>query len=155
MVDSVSADFATLHEDAHVEGDKFLMTNYVPMWFACKQHIRITEGPKHLYKQTQLTKFLQEPVLTIARGNISKNAYWAHPEVLLLAMLADQKETICSKAVDKILSLRGGSDHGDDQPRLYEVPVLKFNAKSYTEMIDWKRETIYEIHPIPSLWKDL
>ena len=123
---------------------KFLMTNYVPMWFACKQHIRITEGPKHLYKQTQLTKFLQEPVLTIARDNIAKNAYWAHPEVLLLAMLADQKESIRSKAVEKILSLRGGSDHGDDQPRLYEVPVLKSNANSCTEMIDWKSEAIYE-----------
>ena len=123
---------------------KFLMSNYVPMWFTYKQHTGITEAPKHLYKQTQLMKFLEEPVLSIAKENIARNAYWAHPEVLLLAMLADQKESIRSKAVDKILSVRGDLDYGDSRPRLYEVPVLKFNARSYTEMIDWKTEAIYE-----------
>ena len=51
--------------------------------------------------------------------------------------------------MDKIFSLCRGSDHGDDQPRLYEAPVLKFNDKSYTEMIDWKRETVYE--PVPTV----
>ena len=123
---------------------KFLISNYVPMWFTCKQHVRITDGPKHLYTQTQLTKVLKEPVLSSSRENISWNAYWAHPEVLLLSMLADQSKSIRVKAVDKILSLRGESDQGDDQPRLYELPKLKFDAKSYSEMIDWKTEQISE-----------
>lgn len=123
---------------------KFLISNYVPMWFTCKQHIRITDGPKHLFTQTKLIQVLQEPVLSVAKKNISQNAYWAHPEVLLLAMLADQDKIMRTRAVDKILSLRGDSDQGDDQPRLYEVPQLKFNAKCYADMIDWKIEKIYE-----------
>ena len=123
---------------------KFLMSNYIPMWFSCKQHVRITDGPKHLFTQTQLIQVLEEPVLSIAKGNIAQNAYWAHSEVLLLSMLADQSKDIRAKAVDKILKLRGDSDQGDDQPRLYEVPKLRFNAKDYTEMIDWKKEKIYE-----------
>ena len=123
---------------------KFLMTNYVPMWFTFKQHSKITDAPKHLYTQTQLLKHLQEPVLSIARDNIARNAYWAHPEVLLLSMLADEKKSIRSKAVDRILCLRGGADHGDDQLRLYEVPEIQFNARSFDMMIDWKKEMIYE-----------
>ena len=123
---------------------QFLMSNYVPMWFACKQHTRITDGPKHLFNQIKLTKVLKDPVLSIVRENISQNAYWAHPEVLLLAMLADKDTVTRSKAVDRVLLLRGDSDHGDDQPRLYHVPLLKFTAKSYPDMIDWKAEDIYE-----------
>ena len=93
-------------------------------------------------------------MISIAKENIARNAYWAHPEVLLLAMLADQKESIRSKAVDKILCVRGDSDYGDSRPRLYEVPVLKFNARSYTEMIDWKTEAIYEPVLTVSMSKD-
>ena len=123
---------------------KFLVSNYVPMWFACKQHVRITDGPKHLHTQRKLLKVVKEPVLSIAKKNIAQNAYWAHPEVLLVAMLADKNQSIRSKAVEEIIKLRGDSDLGDDQPRLYHVPQLKFTAKCYSEMIDWKLEVIYE-----------
>ena len=50
---------------------KFLMTSYVAKWFACKQNHRINEGHKHLYTQTKLTKFLEDPVLTITRSRLS------------------------------------------------------------------------------------
>lgn len=123
---------------------KFLVSNYVPMWFACKQHVRITDGPKHLHTQLKLLKVVKEPVLSIAKQNIAQNAYWAHPEVLLVAMLADNSKSIRSKAVEEVLKLRGDSNLGDDQPRLYEVPQINFNAKCYSGMIDWKMEVIYE-----------
>ena len=94
---------------------KFLISNYVPMWFACKQHTRITDGPKHLFNQIKLIKLLKDPVLSIVK-----------------------------EAFERILLLRGDQDVGDDQPRLYLVPQLQFNAKSYTAMIDWDAEEIYE-----------
>ena len=59
-------------------------------------------------------------------------------------MLADQSQTIRTKAVEEILKLRGDADLGDDKPRLYEVPQLRFQAKSYTGMIDWKTENVSE-----------
>ena len=95
---------------------QFLMSNYVPMWFACKQHTRITDGPKHLFNQIKLIKLLNDPVLSIVKENIAQNAYWAHPEVLLLSMLADKEAVTRSKAAERILLLRGGQDLGDDQP---------------------------------------
>ena len=87
-----------------------------------------------MFTQLNLTKLLKEPVLSIARQNIAQNAYWAHPEILLVSMLADQSKTIRTKAVEEILKLRGNADLGDDKPRLYEVPHLQ--AKSYTEIIE-------------------
>jgi hypothetical protein len=53
---------------------QFLMSNYVPMWFACKQHTRITDGPKHLFNQIKLIKLLKDPVLSIVKENIAQNA---------------------------------------------------------------------------------
>ena len=65
-----------------------------------KQKDSIVEAPRHLFSQIELTRLLPKDIQAIARKNIARNAYWAHPEVLLLAMLADQKESIHSKAVD-------------------------------------------------------
>ena len=97
----------------------FLVSNYIPMWFACKQHPKITDGPKQLFNQVKLLKVLKEPVLNIVKENMAQNSYWAHPEVLLLSMLADKNAEIRSNAIEKILHLRGDNDQGDDQPRLY------------------------------------
>ena len=62
----------------------------------------------------------------------------------MLSMLADKDTVTSYKDVDRILVLRGEQDHGNDQPRLFLVPQLQFNAKSYSAMIDWKPEDIYE-----------
>ena len=97
----------------------FLVSNYIPMLFACKQHPTITDGPKQLFNQVKLLKVLKEPVLNIVQENIGQNSYRAHPEVLLLSMLADKNAEIRSNAIEKILHLRGDNDQGDDQLRLY------------------------------------
>ena len=48
------------------------------------------------------------------------------------------------KAVDVILNLRGTQELGDDKPRKFIIPELKFDVASYAEMIDWKKEALYE-----------
>ena len=59
-------------------------------------------------------------------------------------MLTDADQTVRVKAVDVILNLRGTQDLGDDKPRKFIIPELKFDASSYTEMINWKKEALYE-----------
>jgi hypothetical protein len=59
-------------------------------------------------------------------------------------MLTDTDQTVRVKAVDVILKLRGTQELGDDKPRKFIIPELKFDASSYTEMIDWKKEALYE-----------
>ena len=63
------------------------MTNYGPMWFSIKMKPLITDAPKHVFQQMKLLKLLPSHVADIVRPYVSRNAYYAHPENLLLAML--------------------------------------------------------------------
>ena len=122
----------------------FLMVMYIPMWFTLKQKPGIKYGPQHLFKQIQLTKLLKEPVLSIVKHNMSINSYWAQSEILLLSMLADPTKSVRQRAVKQVLQLRGDHDKGDNSPRKFLKPQLKFEAVTYPDMIDWKLEKIYE-----------
>ena len=123
---------------------KFLMTNYVVMWFRLKQKPAIGEAPRHLFSQVQLTNLLPKSTQTIARTNLARNAYWAHPENLLLSMLTDPEEKTRQEAIDRILHIRGEQDKGNNSTRKFIIPVLNFKATTYTELIDWETETLYE-----------
>ena len=130
---------------------QFIMTNYAVMWFTLKQKETIEEAPRHLFKQIQLTNLLPKDIQTIARENIARNAYWAHPENLLLSMLTDNDEKVRQKAVDKIIALRGNEEYGDKNKRRFVIPKLNFAATDYTTMIDWQEETLYEPILVTSL----
>ena len=130
---------------------QFLMTNYTLMWFRIKQKDSIGEGARHLYSQIELTRLLPKDIQNIARENIARNAYWAHPECLLLSMLTDADENVRVMAVEKIKTIRGDRNCGDNYTRRFNIPRLNFNATKYTEMIDWKLEAVHE----PSLTTSL
>ena len=123
---------------------KFLMTNYIVMWFRLKQKPSICEAPRHLFSQIQLLKLLPPQVRSIAKNNIARNAYWAHTECLLLSMLTDSNEKVRSVAVDKILSIKKEQEYGDKSIRKFLIPQLRFDTAGYTEMIDWYSEALYE-----------
>ena len=114
----------------------FLMTNYTVMWFRLKQKASIGEAPRHLFSQIELTRLLPKDTQTIARKNIARNAYWAHPECLLLSMLTDTDEKVREIAVDKIKATRSDSEFGDSYNRKFIIRILNFQATNYTEMID-------------------
>ena len=67
----------------------FIVTNYGPNWFAIKTHPTITDAPKHIHHATQLTKCLPDDVVNIVKPFIMRNAYFAHPENTILAMLGN------------------------------------------------------------------
>ena len=123
---------------------QFIMTNYTVMWFRLKQKGSIGEAPRHLFGQIKLTKLLFPEVKRIARKNLTRNAYWAHPECLLLSMLTDCDQQVRTTAVDKILSIRGDQEYGNNSTRKCIIPNLNFKASDYTDMIDWGAETLYE-----------
>ena len=85
----------------------FIVTNYGPNWFSIKCKPTCIDGPKHVFVATQLTKHLPPSVATIVRPYIARNAYFAHPENILLAMLADSDMGKRVKATDLIMKLRG------------------------------------------------
>ena len=117
---------------------------YTVMWFRLKQKGSIGEAPRHLYGQIKLTEHLSLEVKRIARKNHSRNAYWAHPECLLLSMLTDSDEQVRTTAVEKILSIRGDQEYGENSTRKFIIPKLNFKASDYTDLIDWTAESLYE-----------
>ena len=89
-----------------------------------KQKDSIVEAPRHLFSQIELTRLLPKDIQAIARKNIARNAYWAHPECLILSMLTDTDE----KVRDKIMAIRGESESGENYTRKFIIPNLQFQA---------------------------
>ena len=89
---------------------QILCASILPSWFQIKSKHKLTDGPKNLfdlYKRIQ--NFPNLKVKNIALKVIERNAYFAHPENILLGMLADPDESIRKAAVDKIVHIR---NHG-------------------------------------------
>ena len=74
----------------------------------------------------------------------------AHHESVLLAMLFDENRLVRSQAVDLILSAKKPGK----RPRKFILPDLKFNSKSYNEMIDWKTIKLTVPAPIKMFTKE-
>lgn len=113
----------------------FIVSNYGPNWFAIKRFSLCTDGAKHVYLATQLLKDLSSDTAAIVKPYISRSAYFAHCENLLLAMLADSDEGKRSRAVDIILKCRS-KDSGTNV-RQFSVPPINYDAKDWVELIDW------------------
>ena len=121
----------------------FIKTNYGPMWFKIKMKPHITHAPEHLFVQTKLLDLLPEDVKAVAKEYVSSNAYYAHPENLLAAMLADDNIHVRKRAVKVILGIRSKS--ATIRPvRNFKVPTLLYDAEHYYEMIDWEAEVLTE-----------
>ncbi|CAH2098786.1 unnamed protein product [Euphydryas editha] len=99
------------------------------------------------------SRYLEQRLKKIIDIVIQRNAYFAHPENILLAMLGDERQMIREKAVNLILQTRQENVSSAEvaEVRSFNVPPLNMNAKDYTEMIDWKKIEVTE----PPLIKDL
>ena len=88
---------------------------------------------------TQVMGFPNKIIQDIAVAVLQRNAYFAHHENILLAMLADNDHNVCLLAVNQILSIRVSKKNWDNIGRDEEVDVRKFiipkintNAKTYS-----------------------
>ena len=118
------------------------------MWFRIRLHSKCTEGPSNLVFSLQLLKDLPQPLPGIIRPVIQRNAYWAHPEALLLAMAADPAEEVRAHAVQTIQQCRR---QPQEQVRPYLLPMVNMEAEDITQLIDWQAELVTE----PPLTVDL
>ena len=67
---------------------------------------------------------------------IHRNAYFAHPENLLLAMMTDHRPHIQELGLRRVMKARAA--HPSGQIRKFKVPAkLNFDAVKYFKMIDW------------------
>jgi len=67
---------------------------------------------------------------------IHRNAYFTHPDNLLLAMMTDHRQHIRELGLRRVMKARAA--HHSGQIRRFKVPAkLNFDAVEYFDMIDW------------------
>ena len=93
---------------------------------------------------TQLLKYLPPAVNNIVKPYSARNAYFAHPENVLLAMMTDEDCNKRAKAVNIVLNLRDQKSEILSQIRKFHVPQINFDASDWDELINWNTAVITE-----------
>ncbi|KAF0292295.1 hypothetical protein FJT64_009693 [Amphibalanus amphitrite] len=113
---------------------QFLVTHYVPVWFCIRRHPDCTDGAKNFHRSVELLRELPEMIQEVVRPVLQRNGYWAHPEQVLLAMVADGDAGVRQEAVRHIQAAR---QRETEDVRPFRLPELNFSASAYTEVISW------------------
>lgn len=114
---------------------EFILNVYAPIWFTVKIKNSCIEGPKILFEVIQRSRYLPDHLKAIIDPVISRNAFFAHPENLLLAMVTDSRAHVQDLALNRILEAR--NRRTGTAIREFKVPRLNFEAKDYSDLIFW------------------
>ena len=138
----------------------FCISVYFPTWFETKKQNQIIHGAKNFFNLVhRIQQFPHSEIRFIASKVVQRNAFFAHPENVLLGMLGDDDEEIRRLAVNKIQGLRGKSlQHSipNDNFRggyvencqntkdaisksnitIFQVSIINFNARSFHQMVN-------------------
>lgn len=80
----------------------FIVQVYCVNLFQSSYQSKFTMGAKHLFHMMQLILTQPEEIQDIAQRVVQNNAFYAHPENILVAMLEDEDKAIRKEALDKI-----------------------------------------------------
>uniref|UniRef100_A0A8D8THB2 Uncharacterized protein n=1 Tax=Cacopsylla melanoneura TaxID=428564 RepID=A0A8D8THB2_9HEMI len=127
----------------------FIMNVYGPTWFSIKLNSSCFDGPKHVMNMIQRSRYLDVSLQKIVDPVIQRNAFYAHPENLLLSMLADESRVQREIAYRRIKKVRAAA--GSSEVRQFTVPELNLTATSYSSLIYWQEVVLTE----PPLTKHL
>ena len=120
----------------------YIMAVYAPVWFSIKRQPSVIHGAQHLFALITKSRSMTEEHRNIVEKVIQNNAYFAHPENLLLAMIHDDSATIRELGFRRILKARECAD--ETVPRQFKLPKLIFSATSYYSMINWQTIQVTE-----------
>jgi len=73
---------------------------------------------------------------------IQRNAFFAHPENLLLTMVSYDRKHIRELGFRRILKARHANIAATEGIRPFKVPDLNFEASDYSELIQWADGTV-------------
>ncbi|CAH0562813.1 unnamed protein product [Brassicogethes aeneus] len=122
---------------------EFIMKVYAPMWFKIKSKPFIQDGARHLWDAIRLSRPFPDHVKVIVYKVFEGNAYFGHPENILIAMMTDERQHIRQLAVKKILKIRKNLIQSESI-RIFKIPKLNFSADDYIDLIDWSQTNISE-----------
>ena len=73
---------------------EFIIRVYAPMWFRIKCNASCTNGARHVRDTIKFSRYLDSQLKSVVDPVIQRNAYFIHPENLLICMLADNRTHI-------------------------------------------------------------
>ncbi|KAF0310017.1 Protein BANP [Amphibalanus amphitrite] len=120
---------------------EFLMGYYIPMWFHITANSACTSGALNVMRSIELLRKLPSGLHDVIGRMVQSNAYWAHPEAVLLAMVADPDAAVRARAVELIQRCR---QQLQEEVRPFKLPKVNFAATHYTELLDWEKELVTE-----------
>ena len=113
---------------------------YCIMWFTIRSKSSCSEGARHLWQAIRSTRYLNDALKAIVDPVISRNAYYARPENLFLAMISDDRPYIRTLGLRRIMKARSMTPSENETTiRKFLVSELNFNANDYSEIIDWQK----------------
>ncbi|GBN60911.1 hypothetical protein AVEN_30647-1 [Araneus ventricosus] len=100
-------------------------------------YLKIVRWDRRTFFQADSTSALYyaDDLKKVVDPVIYRNAFMAHPENLLLSMLADERWHIRELAVRRIIKKRGSSS--TVERRRFVVPKLNLKANQFIDMIDF------------------
>ena len=127
---------------------KYIMEVYAPMWFKIKCEPSVIFGAKHLHDTVRRAAMLDANIQAIVNPVIQRNAYFGHPENILLSMINDDQKHVRELGWRRILKAR---TLARSAIRSFEIPELNFNSSTFIDMIKWQNTGITE----PPLTKNM
>lgn len=119
----------------------FVVKVYCPGWFQIKTNSSCKDGAVNVWSMIKASRYLPDELKCIIDPVIRRNAYFCHPENILLAMVTDDRKDMRELGVRRILKARTQEVRG---VRKFTVPDLNFSAEDYISLIDWQTCSITE-----------
>ena len=122
----------------------FIVNFYLPAWFQVKSQPHLQDGARHLQFMLGLSRELcGEDQATVQRV-IQHNAYFAHPENVVVACLSDNQEDVRRMGVRYILEARK-TFNPEEEVRKFIPPTVNFQSKEFYNLVDL--ETLEKTEP--------
>lgn len=116
----------------------YIMKVYAPAWFEIKRHPSVKFGPVHFFKVVHSSRQLPDNVKQIIDPVIQRNAFFCHPENMLISMAVDERIHVRQLAFRRLLKARKQEPKGKSV-RTFQPPTINFAASDYIELIDWSQ----------------
>ena len=100
---------------------EFIIKVYYTMWFNIKVAHKVVDGPRHVLMQMELVKEIsQKNVKNIVTPRVESTVWFAHPENILLSLLASEDEEERRFAIRVILDKVRRGGQGDSSVRTFK-----------------------------------
>ncbi|GBN22264.1 hypothetical protein AVEN_108537-1 [Araneus ventricosus] len=93
------------------------------------------DGSKHVFETIKKSRYLSAELKSGIDPVIQRNGYFGNPEIILIAMITEDRNFIRGLGLRRIMASRARNSIG---PRKFTIPDFNFEAKDYHELIDWQ-----------------